>query len=33
MEKVVEPKYSGNWNSAILNLMKKAVEEQKAEGK
>jgi len=33
VEKVVEPKYSGNWKRAILDLMKKAVEEQKAEGK
>ena len=28
MDKVVETKYSGNWNLAILTLMKKAVEEQ-----
>ena len=33
MDEVVETKYSGNWNRAILNLMKKAVEKQKAERK
>ena len=33
VEKVVEPKYSGNWDRAILDLMKHAVEEQKAEDK
>jgi len=29
IKKVVEPKYSGDWNVAFMDLMRKAVEEQK----
>jgi hypothetical protein len=33
IEKVVEPKYSGNWEKAFFDLMRKALAEQKTEGK
>lgn len=29
MEKVVEPDYAGNWDAAVMDLMRKAVEEQR----
>lgn len=28
LDKIVQPKYSGNWNRAITDLMRKAIEEQ-----